>query len=108
MPATDMERELRPATLDNAALVADLESKRDPQEPRDPVMLRYWWQMGDELERGRGIAQALKYQSMAKAIEVGYTRVRTSNDAENPAILRINAQMGNRPVAPIIELHSSL
>jgi hypothetical protein len=51
MPATDLERELRPATLDDAALVADLESKRDPQEPRDPVMLRYWWQMGDELER---------------------------------------------------------
>jgi RimJ/RimL family protein N-acetyltransferase len=58
--------------------------------------------------RGRGIARALKYQSMAQAIEVGYTRVRTSNDAENPAILRINAKMGYRPVAPIIELHSSL
>ena len=323
MPATDLERELRPATLDDAALVADLESMRDPQEPRDPVMLRYWWQMGDELERamrrvrvregsaiaflgvshdlwpdgekrfgvirpllrydrwsdedfarlvdigaewlrsegaetavarvredfhrelgvlarlgfserrrlrtseldlaahrdhivaaaqesrrrtqeqgilmipfsddgdpekhrklyetmiesghdvphtvperdmtfeewrrywfdnpairqdrfwiaregddivgctildcpvvrgvpwtaytgtrrsvrGRGIARALKYQSMAQAIEVGYTRVRTSNDAENPAILRINAEMGYRLVAPIIELHSSL
>src|SRR5690242_14100139 len=51
MPATDLERELRPATLDDAALVADLESMRDPQEPRDPVMLRYWWQMSDELER---------------------------------------------------------
>jgi GNAT superfamily N-acetyltransferase len=229
MPATDMERELRPATLDDAALVADLESKRDPQEPRDPVMLRYWWQMGDELERamrrvrvreesaiaflgvshdlwldggivmhpcsedsdpekyrklyetmvesshdvpqsvpahdmaldqwrrfwfdnpairqdrfwvaregddivgcsvldcpvvrggpwtaytgtrrrgrGRGIARALKYQSMAQAIEVGYSRVRTGNDAENHATLRINAQMGYRPVAPIIELQSSL
>jgi RimJ/RimL family protein N-acetyltransferase len=323
MPATDLERELRPATLDDAALVADLESMRDPQEPRDPVMLRYWWQMGDELERamrrvqvregsaiaflgvshdlwvdgekrfgvirpllryeewsdedfgllvdigadwlrsegaefavarvredfprelgvlarlgfgenrrlriseldlvtrrdhiiaaarellqrmqeqgvvmrpfsedgdpekyrklyvtmlesghdvprsvpdrdmtldewrrywfdnpairqdrfwiaregddivgcsvldspvvrgvpwtaytgtqrrvrGRGIARALKYQSMAQATEVGYTRVRTSNDAENPAILRINAEMGYRLVAPIIELHAPL
>jgi RimJ/RimL family protein N-acetyltransferase len=323
MPATDLERELRPATLDDAALVADLESMRDPQEPRDPVLLRHWWQMSDELERamrrlrvregsaiaflgvshdlwsdgekrfgvvrpllryeewkdddfarlidigaewlrsegadaavarvredfprelgvldrlgfrenrrlrtseldlvahrdqivataqesrrrmreqgvvmhpfsddgdpqkyrklyetmlesrhdvphsvperdmtldewrrywfdnpairqdrfwiaregddivgcsvldcpvvrgvpwtaytgtrrtvrGRGIARALKYQSMAQAIEVGYTRVRTSNDAENPAILRINAEMGYRLVAPVIELHSSL
>jgi RimJ/RimL family protein N-acetyltransferase len=323
MPATDLERELRPATLDDAALVADLESMRDPQEPRDPVLLRHWWQMSDELERamrrlrvregsaiafvgvshdlwsdgdkrfgvirpllryeewtdddfarlveigaewlqtegaeaavarvredfprelgvlerrgfredrrlrtseldlvarrdeilvkaqesqrrmreqgvgmhpfsddgdsekyrklyetmlesqhdvphsvperdmtldewrrywfsnpairqdrfwiaregddivgcsvldcpvvrgvpwtaytgtrrtvrGRGIARALKYQSMAQAIEVGYTRVRTSNDAENAAILRINAEMGYRLVAPVIELHSSL
>jgi RimJ/RimL family protein N-acetyltransferase len=58
--------------------------------------------------RGRGIARALKYQSMAQAIEVGYTRVRTSNDAENPAILRINAEMGYRLVAPTIELHSAL
>lgn len=323
MPATDLERELRPATLDDAALVADLESMRDPQEPRDPVLLRYWWQMSDELERamrqvrvnggaaiafvgvshdlwpdgekrfgvirpllryegwrdedyahlvdigiawlrgegaevavarvredfprelgvldglgfhedrrlrtseldliarrdhilttakeyrdhmrergivmhpfsedtdpgkyrklhrtmlesrhdvprsvpepdmtldewrhywfdnpairqdrfwiareaddivgcsvldcpvirgvpwtaytgtrrsvrGRGIARALKYQSMAQAIEVGYTRVRTSNDAENSAILRINSEMGYRLVAPVIELHHAL
>jgi RimJ/RimL family protein N-acetyltransferase len=323
MPATDLERELRPATLDDAALVADLEAMRDPEEPRDPVMLRHWWQMGDELERamrrvvvregsaiaflgvshdlwadgekrfgvirpllryedrsdedfallvdigadwlrsegaeaavarvredfqrelgvlerlgfrenrrlrtseldlvarrdhiaaaareshrrmqehgivmhpfsddvdpekyrklyetmlesghdvphsvpehdmtleewrrywfenpairqdrfwiardcddivgcsildcpvvrgvpwtgftgtrrsvrGRGIARALKYQSVAQAIEFGYTRVRTSNDAENPAILHINAELGYRLVAPVIELHSSL
>jgi RimJ/RimL family protein N-acetyltransferase len=323
MPATDLERELRQATLDDAALVADLESMRDPQDPRDPVQLRYWWQMSDELERamrqvlvrggsaiafvgvrhdlwagtekrfgvikpllryqewadddfarlveiganwlrsegaeaavarvredfphelgvlerlgfredrrlrtseldlvayrdrmvagahesrrrmqergvvmhpfsddgdpekyrklyetmlesghdvphsvpehdmtldewrrywfdnptirqerfwiaregdeivgcsvldcpvvrgvpwtgytgtrrrvrGRGIARALKYQSMAQAIEAGYTRVRTANDAENPAILHINAEMGYRLVAPVIELHSAL
>ena len=323
MPATDLERELRPATLDDAALVADLESRRDPHEPRDPVLLRYWWQMDDEFERsmrrvlvregsaiaflgvahdlwsdgdkrfgvirpllryeewsdedferlvgigadwlhneaaevavarvredfprelgvlerlgfrenrrmrtseldlvarrdhiaaaareshrrmheqgiamhpfsedrdpekyrklyetmlesrrdvprsvpdrdktleewrrywfdnpairqdrfwvaregdqivgcsvldspvmrgvpwtaytgtlrrvrGRGIARALKYQSMAQAIQVGYTRVRTNNDAENPAILHINAEMGYRLVAPVIELHWSL
>ena len=323
MPATDLEHELRPATLDDAALVADLESLRDPQEPRDPVLLRYWWQMSDELEhamrqvrvcdgvavafvgvshelwiggetrfgvvrpllhyegwkdedyarlvhigmawlrdeggevavarvredfprelgvlgrlgfredrrlrtseldlvsrrdhiiaaaaesrrqmldqgvamcpfsedsdperyrklydtmiesghdmprtvperdmtldewrrywfenpairhdrfwiaregddivgcsvldcpvvrgvpwtaytgtrrrvRGRGIARALKYQSMAQAIEVGYKRVRTSNDAKNPAILRINAEMGYSLVAPVIELHLTM
>jgi RimJ/RimL family protein N-acetyltransferase len=58
--------------------------------------------------RGRGIARALKYQSLAQAIEVGYTRVRTSNDAENPPILHINAEMGYRLVAPIIELHREL
>jgi RimJ/RimL family protein N-acetyltransferase len=58
--------------------------------------------------RGRGVARALKYQSMAQAIEVGYTRVRTSNDADNPAILRINAEMGYRLVASVIELHHPL
>lgn len=58
--------------------------------------------------RGRGIARAMKYQSLAQAIEVGYTRVRTSNDAENPPILRINAEIGYRLVAPIIELHHAL
>jgi GNAT superfamily N-acetyltransferase len=58
--------------------------------------------------RGRGIARALKYESMAQAIEAGYTRVRTNNDADNPAILRINEAMGYRPIAPLIELHRPL
>jgi mycothiol synthase len=58
--------------------------------------------------RGRGIARALKYESMGQAIEAGYTRVRTNNDADNPAILRINEAMGYRPVAPLIELHRAL
>ena len=58
--------------------------------------------------RGRGIARAIKYQSLAQAIEDGYTRVRTSNDADNPPILRINAEMGYRLVAPIIEMHREL
>jgi len=58
--------------------------------------------------RGRGIARALKYESMGQAIEAGYKRVRTNNDADNPAILRINEAMGYRPVAPLIELHRSL
>jgi len=58
--------------------------------------------------RGRGIARALKYQSMAQAIETGYTRVRTNNDADNPPILRINEEMGYELVAPVIELHHRL
>jgi RimJ/RimL family protein N-acetyltransferase len=58
--------------------------------------------------RGRGIARALKYQSMAQAIELGFTRVRTNNDADNPAILKINLEMGYRLVSPVIELHRNL
>lgn len=58
--------------------------------------------------RGRGIARALKYESMGQAIEEGMTRVRTNNDADNPSILRINQEMGYRLVVPIIELHRPL
>lgn len=58
--------------------------------------------------RGRGIARALKYQSMAQAIEAGFTRVRTNNDADNPPILKINQEMGYRLISPVIELHRTL
>ena len=58
--------------------------------------------------RGRGIARALKYESLGQAVELGYSRVRTNNDTDNPAILRINEEMGYRPVAPLIELHRAL
>ncbi len=58
--------------------------------------------------RGRGIARALKYETMAQAIGAGYTRVRTTNDADNPPILRINAEMGYQLVAPVLELHRNL
>jgi RimJ/RimL family protein N-acetyltransferase len=58
--------------------------------------------------RGRGIARALKYQSMAQAVDAGFTRVRTSNDADNPPILKINQEMGYRLVSPLVEMHRSL
>jgi len=58
--------------------------------------------------RGRGIARALKYESIAQAVEAGQTRVRTYNDADNPPILRINEEMGYRLVSPVIELHRKL
>jgi len=58
--------------------------------------------------RGRGIARALKYESIGQAIEAGFTRVRTNNDADNPPILRVNEEMGYRLVTPIVELHRSL
>ena len=58
--------------------------------------------------RGRGIARALKYESIGQAIEEGHTRVRTSNDADNPAILHINEEMGYRLVTPVVEMHRAL
>jgi len=58
--------------------------------------------------RGRGIARALKYETMAQAIELGCERVRTANDDANAPMLYINAEMGYRVVAPSIELHRDL
>jgi GNAT superfamily N-acetyltransferase len=58
--------------------------------------------------RGRGIARALKYETLAQAIELGYARVRTANDGANAPILHINEEMGYRLVTPLIELHRNL
>src|SRR2546426_12318779 len=51
MPGTTFQLELRPATLDGAGLVADLETLRNPDEPRDPVLLRHWWLMTEEFQK---------------------------------------------------------
>jgi GNAT superfamily N-acetyltransferase len=58
--------------------------------------------------RGRGVARALKYETIAQAIDLGYKRVRTANDGDNEPILHINREMGYRLVIPMIELHRSL
>ena len=44
--------------------------------------------------RGRGIARAVKLQSLAQAIELGVPKVETDNDAENAAMLHINEKLG--------------
>jgi len=44
--------------------------------------------------RGRGVARALKLETVAQAIELGVPRVRTENDGENAPILHLNAEMG--------------
>ena len=58
--------------------------------------------------RGRGVARALKYETLAQAIDLGAQRVRTQNDGENAPILHLNTEMGYRPVKPVIELHFEL
>src|SRR5256885_16669013 len=52
MPVTISDLNLRPATLDDASLVADLDTLRDPEDATDPVRLQHWWRMADELEKG--------------------------------------------------------
>jgi GNAT superfamily N-acetyltransferase len=44
--------------------------------------------------RGRGVARALKCETLAQAIALGVDRVRTGNDAANDPILHINETMG--------------
>ena len=47
--------------------------------------------------RGRGIARALKCETLMQAVALGVDRVRTGNDGANDPILHINASMGYRP-----------
>ena len=49
--------------------------------------------------RGRGVARALKCETVAQAIALGVDRVRTGNDAANAPILHLNATMGYRLIA---------
>jgi mycothiol synthase len=49
--------------------------------------------------RSRGIARAVKMETLAQAVELGVDRVRTDNDAENAPILHINETLGYRPIA---------
>src|SRR6266540_1074721 len=44
--------------------------------------------------RGRGVARALKLETVMQAIALGVKRVRTENDGENAPILHLNAEMG--------------
>ncbi len=44
--------------------------------------------------RGRGIARAVKLQTLAQAVELGIPEVRTDNDSENAAMLHINETLG--------------
>jgi GNAT superfamily N-acetyltransferase len=44
--------------------------------------------------RGRGVARALKCETLAQAIALGVDRVNTGNDAANAPILHINETMG--------------
>lgn len=49
--------------------------------------------------RGRGVARALKCETVAQAIALGVDRVRTGNDAANAPILHLNETMGYKLVA---------
>ena len=61
------------------------------------------WTATARSTRGRGVARALKCETLAQAIALGVDRVRTGNDAANAPILHINETMGYRQIAGSIQ-----
>ena len=54
--------------------------------------------------RGRGVARALKLETVMQAIALGVPRVRTENDGENAPILHLNEQMGYTRIPGWVQL----
>lgn len=55
------------------------------------------WTATARKARGRGIARALKCETLIQALAFDVDRVQTGNDGANDPILHINASMGYRP-----------
>ncbi len=58
--------------------------------------------------RGKGVARALKCETVMQAIALGVDRVRTDNDSKNKPILHINDSMGYRPRPEMIQFIKEL
>ena len=58
--------------------------------------------------RGRGVARAVKMETLAQAIELGVGSVRTDNDQRNAAMLHINEQLGYTPLPAYAEYEKEL
>ena len=58
----------------------------------------------DREYRGRGLARAVKLQSLAQAVERGMPFVYTDNDSENAPMLHINEKLGYRPRPGFVSL----
>src|ERR1700694_1508420 len=76
MPAR-LGLDLRPATLDDAAIVADLEATRDPVDPRDPQMLRFWWTKASIDEKTIRLV-AVRGGSAVASVAAGHRRSETT------------------------------
>ena len=60
-------------------------------------MVETEWTATARRVRGRGVARALKCETLMQAISLGVDRVKTGNDGANDPILHINATMGYQP-----------
>lgn len=65
------------------------------------------WTAMARAARGRGIARAMKCETVMQAIALGVDRVRTDNDSTNAPILHINETMGYRRRPDMIQLMKS-
>jgi RimJ/RimL family protein N-acetyltransferase len=66
------------------------------------------WTAVGRAHRGRGIARALKLETLLQAIELGVDRVRTDNDSQNAPILHLNEELGYRIVLEVLSLNRPL
>jgi len=67
------------------------------------VVVTDWTGTGRKV-RGRGVARALKCETLMQAIARGTDRVRTDNDSSNTPILHINETMGYRRRPDMIQM----
>ena len=58
--------------------------------------------------RGKGVARALKLETLVQAIELGVTTVETDNDSENAPILHLNEALGYAEIPGKIAFHRKL
>src|SRR4029077_2027687 len=87
MPASHrLALDLRPATLDDVEIIADLEAMRDPDDPRDPAMVRYWWTSGS---LGQVHSRLVAVRDGQAVAFVGAGHERWTEDAERFGIIRV-------------------
>ena len=70
--------------------------------PKRGVVMTDWTGVA-RAGRGKGVARALKCETVMQAIALGVDRVRTDNDSRNTPILHINETMGYRIRAEMIQ-----
>ncbi|MBA3375409.1 MAG: GNAT family N-acetyltransferase [Actinobacteria bacterium] len=72
--------------------------------PRERGVVQTDWTGMARAARGKGIARALKCETVMQAIALGVDRVRTDNDSTNAPILHLNDVMGYRRRPDMIQL----
>ena len=96
--------ELRPATLDDAPIVADIDTEVHPDDPEDPQLMRHWWSLGSD--------EVIDRRIVTRASEpAGYTMRRHAQWAKMPERFgRISAELrpGVRTAARLDALYELL
>lgn len=72
--------------------------------PRERGVVQTNWTGMARRARGKGIARALKCETVMQAIALGVTKVRTDNDSTNAPILHLNEAMGYQRRPDMIQL----